>query len=393
MGFWKKLFRKNKYTEEPEETSDWDAIQSEKEYLNMKDPAVREQYVRSCLDKMREASGEIDRINAEYSLVTSYLTDMEEIEALKDEEKKPIENIARHLHDLRAAHDSYVLSPSLMSEEEYNRMEKMADDVPDGIKKLQEEEEYKEKVKQDLMRLDREKRAYEYRRHEVKTAIANARGIAGIAIAAAVVLTFILLVLQLALKMDVIIGYYITIAVAALALTIIYVKYTDRVREQDRINNTMNELILLENKVKIRYVNNRNLLDYLYTKFGVHNCAELKSLYEKFVKEEEERRKFERNEVIYEDELSRLVNALKRFRIKDPQIWIHQADALYDPREMVEIRHGLIGRRQKLRKQLEYNEQIAVEASDEVKDIIKNYPDYASSIMSLVELYQKESGY
>jgi len=64
---------------------------------------------------------------------------------------------------------------------------------------------------------------------------------------------------------------------------------------------------------------------------------------------------------------------------------------LYDSREMVEIRHSLIGRRQKLRKQMEYNEQIALEAGEEVKSVVRDYPQYSESIIALVDAFEKKS--
>lgn len=388
MGLFKNLFKKRK--SEEYEACDWDKVQDGRSKIDFSDAGARTSYVLSCLDQMKESSDEIDRINDEYNLVTAYLTDMEEIEALTGDEKERIESIARHLHDLRKAHDHYVLSPSLLTEAEYDRMEAIQDEVPDGVKRMKEEEQYKEKVKSDLIRLSREKQAYEYRKHEMGVAVENSRGIALIAILAGVFLMVILVLLQVLLQFEVKVFYYLCVVLEALTLTIVYIKYTNAVAEKQRVIKTTNELILLENKVKIRYVNNKNLLDYLYTKFGVTSAAALEDVYTRYLKEKEERKRFERNEAVYEDELNRLVAALSRLHIKDPHVWIHQSDALYDSREMVEIRHGLIGRRQKLRKQLEYNEQIALEASDEIKNIIKTYPESAESIVSLVDSYEKE---
>lgn len=385
MGFFSKLFKRK-----TEDESEWDRVVGEREELNMDEPYVREQYVLSCLEQMKEASSEIDRINDEYNLVTTYLTDMEEIEAIRGDDKAELEDIARHLHDLRKAHDKYVLTPSTMTEREYNHMNAMYDEVEEGLKKLTEEEEYKAKVKSDLARIDRERDAYFLRRHEVSNAIENSKGVAFIALWSLGILVVILFLLQILLGLDVKIGYYIAIGLFAVSFTIIYLKYTDYVSEKSKISNTINELILLENKVKIRYVNNKNLLDYLYTKFEVSSAAELRDLYSRFLKEKEERRSFERNEAIYEDEISRLVRRLKNQRISYPEIWINQSDAIYDSREMVEIRHRLIGRRQKLRKQLEYNEQIAIEASDEVKEVMRDYPSAAPSLMQLVEKYDQK---
>lgn len=389
MGFFKNLFKK-KTENEFYEDIEWDKIQLERRSLDMRDPVLREQYVLNCLDQMQDASSELDRVTREYDLITSYLTDMEDIEAIKDPDKTTLNDIAKHLHDLRKAHDDYVLTPSLITEKEYNHMTNMFSEIEKGIKKLEDEEDMRDKIKSDLKRIDKERHAYEYRRKDMKMAIENTRGIATIALITAGVLMVILIALQILLRLDVIFGYYITIAVLAIAITIIYVKYTDYVSEKKRIDNTVNELILLENKVKIRYVNNRNLLNFLYTKYDVDDSKTLRDLYDKYMQEKELRRKYERNEAVYEDELARLVSTLRRNSIKNPEIWINQSDAIYDSREMVEIRHGLIQKRQKLRKQMEYNQQIALEASDEIKDIIKEYPEYADSVMSLVETYEKE---
>ena len=382
------FFRKRKPTSEEYEEDAWDKIQNERDSLNMHDPAVRESYVRNCLEQMRESSNELDRISGEYSLVTGYLTDMEEIEGLKDDKKANMEKIARHLHDLKKERDSFNVNPDAMTNAEYERMEKMADDAPDGIKKLKEEETYRDKVKSDLRRLDKERKAYKIRKHEVSASIENYRGVATITMVAAAVLVVILFLLQVLLKFDVTVGYYIAVAVTAVSLTIIYIKYTDFISEKKRVENTINELILLENKVKIRYVNNRNLLDYLYSKFDVTSAEELDKLYARFLKEKDDRRRLERNEVIYSDEKTKLLTILRSIDIRDPEVWMHHTDALYDKKEMVEIRHDLIGRRQKLRKQMEYNEQIALEASDEIKAIINEYPQYAEELMELVNTYE-----
>lgn len=382
MGFFKNLFKKNSIEE-----SEWDNIQASKEEINLADPYMREQYVISCLEQMQEASREIDRINSEYAVVTSYLKDMEEIEGLPPEDKSDLEKLARNIHDLRKQHDHFVLTPGTMTEQEYNRMTLLGDEAVDGIEKLAAEEELKGKIKNDLSKVGKERQAYSYRRHEVNAALENSRGMATIFMVAAVVLVVILFLLQVFLKLDVTIGYYIAVAALAISLTIIYVKYVDYEKERKRIESTSNELILLENKVKIRYVNNKNLLDYLYSKYQVSSSAELKDLYTRFIKEREDRRAFERNEAAYEEAVSRLLRSLKNQRIKDPEVWMHQSDAIYDNREMVEVRHNLIGRRQKLRKQIEYNEQIAIEAGDEIKDIMKKYPESSRSIMELLDKY------
>ena len=382
MGFLDELFRKKNTPE-----SAWDEVASSRDNINMNDPYLREQYVISCLEQMKDASDEMDRINEEYATVNSYLADLEEIEKLPPDEKEDLDKIARNIHDLRKDHEKYAKTPSLMTDKEYEKMEAIASEAQEGIDKLTKEEDYKAKVKSDLARIDTERTAYEMRRREVTRDLENSRGIAMIAMVAAAVLIVILLLLQVLLKLDVAIGYYITVGITAIAVTWVYIKYTDYVREKKRIESTSNSLILLENKVKIRYVNNKNLLDYLYTKYQVSSAAELKDLHAKYLKERENRRAFAKNEAAYETETAKLLRRLRNMNIKDPDVWVYQSDAIYDHRELVEVRHNLIGRRQKLRKQLEYNQEIASEARDEVKDVIKRYPQAADSLMETVNKF------
>ncbi|MBP5599012.1 MAG: hypothetical protein J6X48_01890, partial [Lachnospiraceae bacterium] len=151
MGFFKNLFKGKK-----ENVS---TLIDTKEELDLDDAYIREQYVLSCLEQMKEASEELDKANAEYSLVTSYLTDMEEIEAIEGDEKTDLCNIAKRIHDLRQAHDKYVLTPSLMSEHDFNHLDSIHEEAKEGIDKLLKEEDYRKKVKADLKRVERERDA------------------------------------------------------------------------------------------------------------------------------------------------------------------------------------------------------------------------------------------
>lgn len=387
MGFFKNLFSRKS---EEREISEWDRVQGEKDSLNMNDPGVRERYVLSCLEQMQEASMELELAEGEYDLVTSYLTDMEEIDNLKGPKKEELESIARHIHDLRKDHDEYVLTPSLISEEDYRRMEAMSDDIDEALDKLSAEEEMRDKIKADLKRLDRERNSYRIRKNELTNTIANEKGLVQIVMITGVIAILILFGAGL-LRLDVPqLIYYIVFVALAVSVTVIYVKYVDAVAEKRKVENTINELILLENKVKIRYVNNKNLLDYLCIKYNVESAEALRKLYSNYVSEKEKRRKYERNEAIFEDEMIRLMRVLRTIDVRNPEVWKHQTDAIYDSREMVEVRHGLIGRRQKLRKRMEYNEQIALEASEEIKGIVQDYPQYADSIMAIVDAFDKK---
>lgn len=398
MFFLKKFFKlktEDEYDEDyfdydlEYEDPEWDKFAGEREPLDLNNTNVQEQYVRSLLEQLKNASDEIDHLKNEYEAVSGYLRDMEEVEEIPAKEREEIEKIAKHIRELRAEHDRYVLKESNMSDKEYKMVETYEEEIARACDELEQEEEMKKKIKHDLSRLDREKNAYAYRRSELEACVDNSKGVCMIIMGTAVVLTILLFLMQVGLELDVRIGYYLTIALTAVALTVVYVKYVNYSSEKARVSGTINELIILENKVKIRYVNNKNLLDYLYMKYDVPDAWTLRDLYTRFEKEREAKQKFRNNEIVYQDELAKLVKALRRFNIHDPEMWIHQVDAIVDSKEMVESRHGFISRRQKLRKRMEYNQNLAKEASEAIKAVIKEYPESADRILELVNIYEK----
>ena len=165
----------------------------------------------------------------------------------------------------------------------------------------------------------------------------------------------------------------------------------DARKELHRVETGINKIILLQNKVKIRYVNNTNLLDYLYLKYGVSSAQELIELWENYKIEKEEREKFRRAELDLDYNEQELLQILKRYQIKDPAVWLHQTEAILDHKEMVEIRHNLIIRRQSLRRRMDYNKEVVAGGSQkEIKALVEKYPQYAKEIMASVEEYEKK---
>ena len=391
MGWFQKLktkfFKKN--TEEEYDNA-W-AYDDEDYQVDYHNKEQRDDYVRNCLERMADATRELENLTSEYDMVTAYLKDMEEIEALPPEESEQLKDCAKRVSLLQDSKTSFMERPHRITDEKYQHIERIADQVEEGYQKLSETEEYQELIKKDLSRLDGEKHAYLYRKNEVMNIIADTRGMAIICVVALCLCIVLLLFLQFFLDMDTKAGYFVTAAAAALAITLIYVKHLDARRELHRVEVGINKIILLQNKVKIRYINNTNLLDYLYLKYGVSSAQELMNLWENYKIEKEEREKFHRAEVDLDYNQQELLQILRRYQIKDPAIWLHQTEAILDSKEMVEIRHNLIIRRQSLRRRMDYNKEVVAGGSQkEIRELVDQYPQYAKEIMATVEEYEKK---
>ena len=362
---------------------DWDTLVKDRNLLKIKDSLERQKFVRNCVEQVQNASKELNRVSEEYNTVTAYLKDIEEIEALPNGEAQCVKDCAKKIQLYEKSTREYREKKGRLTEKQFLQMEKYEHVMPKPYKDIKEAEDYRALIKGDIAKLEGEKHAYQYRKAELYNDIANTKGMVMICAMAFVVCIMMLLVLQYGFEMDTQIGFILTIGVGATTITVLYMKYLDYIKQLEKTEKGINRIILLKNTVNIRYVNNRNLLDYLYLK-------ELLTIWEKYQKEKEERSRDIENREELEYQKRALISILRRYQLHDPEIWIHQTAALLDPKEMVEIRHGLVDRRQKLRTQMEYNKGLVTDGQKEIKDIIENYPQYKDEILEMVERYERE---
>ncbi len=368
---------------------DWNDIVYTRKDVDIDDPVQRREYIGSCLQQMQEASKELDALEMEYNDVTSHLRDMEEIDALPPEQRAEINECAKKILESQEQQEKFDKRKSRMSDEEFEHMERLQSGAKEGAKKLAEAEEYQKKIRNDLKRLDSEHEAYLFQEDEILTAVENDRKlIIAISIALVVIVAF-LLFLQLGLGLNVIYGFMVTFLLAAISVTYLYIHQSNAASELKVVTKSISRLIMLQNQVKIRYVNNTNLIDYLCLKYGVSTSKELTGMYSKYLQERNERAKVEDSRKLLDSNQKDLIYMLRHFRVKDPDIWIHQVEALIDHNEEVEIRHSLNVQRQSLRKRMEYNRDIvAGNAKAEIEDMARQYPKYTQEILDMVSRYE-----
>ncbi|WP_026656902.1 MULTISPECIES: hypothetical protein [unclassified Butyrivibrio] len=393
MGFWDKIFHKSaadEWKKQQAELENWSDIVYTRKDLDMNDPVQRREYIGSCLQQMEEAARELDALEFEYNDVTSHLRDMEEINALPPEQRKEIDDCARKIVEAREFQEKFDKRKSRMTDEEFERMDRLKDNAKEASEKLLEAETFQKKIKNDLKRLDSEHEAYVFREDDLNETIENSKKLTVTVGVVLVVMIVFLLILQFALKLNVIYGYMMLILLAAIAITVLYVQSTNAQVELKNVKKSISRLIMLQNQVKVRYVNNTNLLDYLRMKYRVMSSTELTELYNKYLRERKEREKIDDARRLLDSNQKDLIYMLRHFRVRDPEIWIHQAEALLSHNEEVEIRHSLNVRRQSLRKRMEYNRDIvAGNAKNEVEDMARQYPEYAQEILDMVSKYEE----
>ena len=145
----------------------------------------------------------------------------------------------------------------------------------------------------------------------------------------------------------------------------------DCAKEIKKCDANLNRAIALENRVKIKFVNIKNAVDYTCERFHVNNSMELTYNYEQYIEACKEREIFKQTNEDLEYFNGRLVRLLGAMNLYDPKVWLNYADAIVDSREMVEVKHNLFARRQKLRERIEYN----LSAIEDMKKEVEKYID------------------
>lgn len=355
--------------------------------LNMDDYRQREQYVREYCEMMSLTSKDVEAQKIEYQKVTERLVDLDELDKLPMTDKSQVRLRAKKLIQVENEEHDYVRPVKKITEAQYREMEQLADDIPDVIAKMREDEDYQMLVRRDLNLLEGEKGAIAYVRKEERTKARNAKTFAIVAVFAAIMAWLLLFVIYKALRVDVYIGCIIVAGVFAIALTAVFVTYQNAQSAIATANRKLNKTISLQNTVKIKYVNITNVLDYNYAKYHVINAYELSYLWEKYNEEKQARSHDSDLNRRLEQARSELYQILKQFRISDPSVWVYQPSVLVHDEEAKEIRKSLVVQRQKLKKGIDFEVYNLEAAKQELQSLVKEYPAYAKEIIAIVEQY------
>lgn len=382
-------FKKKKITEEEQIIQDIDYVLEEKSItlddINIKNKEQRDQYVKYCCDQIRIARQELSDAKQEYNLVTSYLSDMQQIEELPINNKAEVMDLAKEIVALNDERKSYQSTSSKITDLQYSQIEANEEDIPDVLADLEEREKEQAIIKQDLNYLEGEKTSLVFLRKDAVRSQKNMKALAVITLFTIVITFLMLFILHSLFAMEISIGYSVVVFVGAVAATAIFVKIRYNVVELKKYELKINRAIGLLNSTKIKYVNATNVLDYIYNKYNVGTSRELSFIWEQYLNAKAESQKYKMNTADLDYHNRQLISILTRYNINSPSIWIYQALALIDNVEMVEIRHNLIVRRQNIRKKVEQTTEVIKRAKNDITKIASNNPEYMDEIVDVIK--------
>ena len=119
MGFFSKLLKKASWKKTVFNESENEDIIYDREGIDFHDQTQRTRYIAECLEQMAEGSREMDLLKSEYDMVTSYLKDMEEIEALPGAQRSEVNAIARKLMSYEEDIEKFRSRKSPLTDEQF----------------------------------------------------------------------------------------------------------------------------------------------------------------------------------------------------------------------------------------------------------------------------------
>lgn len=356
-------FKRNKYKDMEEH------LEQERRYEKIAASVPKTHHVVDMCEQMIDAAREFEDAKNEYGRVCSYLKDIEIVENLGEKDRKLVAELAGNVAKLNEARKELLNTEQKISDAQFALMQEYEDDIPKSIKLLATNEKYLSTINRDLKTLEGEKTEWEIAKDSCKNEMKQLRRLAILLIVVFAIAALSCLVTSQTTGADTSMVMAVSAFAAALLGGYIFLKYQDCQREIQKCDVNRNYAITLENRVKLKYVNMKNAVDYACEKYHVRNAEEFRQTYELFQETVKEREKFRRTNDDLEFYNEKLVETLQRFNLYDEKMFVNYAKAIVNNEEMVELKHDLVARKQKLRSRMEYNLKVISELK---RDILIN---------------------
>ena len=367
-------------SDEPEEK-----VNLEKEHVDLKNKMLRLDYIQRLYEGIKEAKRQCQDIKVEYGQVTSYLKDIQLMDQAPEEDKAALYETAKAIVELTKERESLKRRKYKFTDAQKQAMENFEPKVEKDLGNLKEYEDYQMKIQHDMRHLESEKRLLLTDKRDIVRRQSTLRLVSKVLGFMLALFGVLLLTIWFVFEVDIQVPFLATISFALAVSFIIIIESRKNRTDMVITERKCNRAVSLANRVKIKYVNNTKPIDYMHSKYKVRNATGLEFVYDQYRKAKREWARQREDAFLLNEKNEILMQELEGLGVKDKDIWFHQANAIVEPKEMVEVRHSLNERRQKLRDQIDYNNGIMQDFLRELERIRNKSPEYAQEIEELLK--------
>lgn len=388
----RKLFKNKRKKRNSEELEGkyLDISDDDTEY-NYSDYETRKKLIKQSCNQIINEKKYAEEAIKEYSLITSYISDIQKITIAEKMQKKRIIDDARNIVKILEENDKIKKKKVVkITPNQYHMINDNEDIIADEIKKLEEYEEENNKIQSDMKIIEGERMVIKNEKERLINYQELLAFLSKVAIAFVLFIYLITLIVNKFSLTNAMVPLGV-ISIVAASFAVAYVFISRKIIYNLKLNEIkMNKLITLSNKVKIKYYNSVNLLEYVTSKFNVKNAREFRKIWESYIEEKELYSKNERNSELLDVYKSSLIKKLAELGVADTEVWIKQVTAFVDKDEMKEIRRNLENRRKKTKARMDNCNKNIEDGKKQLKRIVQENSDYKKEVINVLKEYGLE---
>ena len=344
-----------------------------------------EEYILGRLEKLLEEIKSMNEVKDEYYEVVDYVNDIRMIEELDEPEFSNLKRISEQLVGLGKTQEEYVNYQSKLSPEQFNGFRQSEEELDNLLRRMRDNEGFYNTLKRDMGYLEGEKTELAIKKDRLNRETRLLRRASTVLFSLFIVGCIIMFVLQYSNGQNIRIPFLIAAVSVAIIGVGIFIRMQMDQRELTRTEKNYNYAIELLNKVRLKYVNVKNALDYTSEKLGVGNSYELEFAmdeYYEMLKREQSFEQVKENITYYEDLFER---KLAGFHLKNRKSWLLKPEIFVDETKMLLLKQELYKREEKLKKELKSRIQSIRASRDEMNRLLIRQPDVSKEIVDILD--------
>jgi hypothetical protein len=384
--------KKNKATgDDLDETMD-EVLSEIHKIDDMSDPKKIEQYILDSCEEVISLTKQNEGEKARLRALEGYVSDIDKINSLPEEKRTEIEKTADLIEKKEVSTQNYQNSEKKISDEDYMIMMENEDAIPNEIKKLQQNEDYVEKMRTSLTAIEGEHSEAKIDLDDIN----KSRGFlkkASIAFYMLYLSGFILvIILKITSKLEMNTLFLLYLLFGAVACVVIYLIETGNAKRRKDAARYLNTVTSILNTTRMKYAAGVNAVEFSKANFGVQSSLELNYKWEAYLEAVRERDKFlSDNEDLsyYSNKLYKLLSPLD---LSDINVWLKQTRALKDRDNLLKIKGIFEKRIEALKTDILKNRKAILKERNEINSLMKEHDFYVPEIVEILKSVDKLCG-
>lgn len=387
MG-WFHFFRRKKGQKKLDEVAE----RYESEVLledQKKDAAQVKRYLIERCEEMAKEATDMAAAKREYQSVTSYLTDIQMIESMEQQDRDKLTDTAMNIMNLTQARADMQRKAARIPDPVYNQLDMMKEEVPKAIVRLKENEKQQSVMKRDLDYLEGEKVEWTYEKAAIRDEQKICKRVCTVIFSLEAICVAVFMSLILTDKQEYTSAILIVMLVVAAILCLVLLRIQNNKRDLKQCSVNYNKAVSIQNSIKLKYINIANAVDYAHEKYHVTSAEELEKQWQIYLETVKEREKLEQAQDDLNYYSGALIRLLRRYDLYDAGIWVYQAAALVDRKEMVEVKHALLERRNKIWTKIEGERASILTARSEILSLASQQNMMTAKMRGILDVVDK----